>query len=71
VRIEVSEPAQLHSLIRFLEFDQNVLVTRLSETEIEVGFIGSLNIDAQRTETQLRLRSWSASHPHTITTLRE
>ena len=71
MRIEVSEPAQLHSLIRFLEFDQSVIVTKLSETVIEVGFVGSLSSDAQRTETELRLRSWSTSHPGTITTLSE
>ncbi len=54
---------QLHSLVRFLTFDQNVLVTTLSESEIEVGFVGSLNTWAQQRETELRLRSWMDSTP--------
>ena len=66
MRIKLSDPAQLRSLVRFLTFDQNVLVTTLGETELEVGFVGSLNIWAQQRETELRLRTWMDAHPDVI-----
>ena len=66
MRIKLSDPAQLRSLVLFLTFDQNVLVTTLSDSEIEVGFVGSLNIWAQQRETELRLRSWMDSHPDEV-----
>ena len=66
MRIKLSDSAQLRSLVRFLTFDQNVLVTTLSDSEIEVGFVGSLNIWAQQRETELRLRSWMDSHPDEV-----
>lgn len=43
MRIKVFDSAQLRSLVQFLTFDQNVLLTTISDTEIEVGFVGSLN----------------------------
>ena len=71
MRIKLADPAQLHSLVRFLTFDQNVLVTTLSDSEIEVGFVGSLNARAQQRETELRLRSWMESHPDAIAVLND
>ncbi len=66
MRIKLSDPAQLRSLLQFLTFDQNVLVTTTSDDEIEVGFVGSLNIWAQQRETELRLRSWMDLHPDAV-----
>ena len=66
MRITVSDPAQLRSLVLFLSFDQNVLVTELSDSEIEVGFVGSLSAWAQQRETELRLRSWMDAHPDAV-----
>ena len=66
MRITVSDPVQLRSLVLFLSFDQNVLITTLSDTEIEVGFVGSLSVWAQQRETELRLRSWMDSHPDAV-----
>jgi hypothetical protein len=66
MRIKLSDPAQLRSLVLFLTFDQNVLVTTLSDSEIEVGFVGSLNTWAQQRETELRLRAWMESHPDAV-----
>jgi hypothetical protein len=63
MRIELSDPAQLRSLIQFLELDDNVVVTMIGESEIEIGFVASLNSHAQQTETELRLRDWTSSHP--------
>jgi hypothetical protein len=71
VRIKLSDPAQLRSLVLFLAFDQNVLVTTVSDREIEVGFVGSLNVWAQQRETELRLRAWMESHPGAIAVLSE
>ena len=66
MRITLSEPTLLRSLVQFLTFDQNVVVTALSDTGVEVGFIGSLNTWAQQRETELRLRSWMATHPDAV-----
>ncbi len=71
MRIKVLDSAQLRSLVQFLTFDQNVLLTTISDTEIEVGFVGSLNIWAQQRETELRLRAWMESHPDAIAVLSE
>jgi hypothetical protein len=71
MRIQLSDPAQLRSLVLFLTFDQNVLVTTLSDSEIEVGFVGSMNSWAQQRETELRLRAWMKSHPDAIAVLSE
>lgn len=67
--IKLSDPGQLHSLVRFLAFDQNLLVTAISDRELEVGFVGSLNSRAQRTAIESRLRIWSDSHPDAVTVL--
>jgi hypothetical protein len=69
MRIKVSDSAQLRSLVLFLTFDPEVLVTTLSESEIEVGFVGSLSVWAQQRETELRLRSWMDSHPDAVAVL--
>ena len=71
MRIKLWDPAQLHSLVRFLEFDQNVLVTMIGESEIEVGFVGSLNSRVQQTETERRLQDWTSSHPDVVAQLSE
>jgi hypothetical protein len=34
-----ADPAHLRSLVAFLTFDQNVIVTRIGDSEIEVGFV--------------------------------
>jgi hypothetical protein len=69
MRITVSDPVLLRSLVLFLTFDQNVVLTTLSDNEIEVGFVGSMNVWAQQRETELRLRSWMDSHPDAVAVL--
>jgi hypothetical protein len=61
----------MRSLIQFLELDDNVVVTMIGESEIELGFVASLNSHAQQTETELRLRDWTASHPDVVAVLSE
>jgi len=71
VRIKLSEPSMLQKLLRVLAFDPTVIVTQLSEDEIEVSFAGSLNTSAQMMETELRLRAWLAANPDVIAVMRE
>jgi hypothetical protein len=67
----VSNPALLKRLLAYLEFDPNVIVTKIAEDEVEVSFLGSLNTSAQGMETALRLRAWLAAHPDAIVVVRE
>jgi hypothetical protein len=71
LRIELSDSAQLRSLIEFLEADESVVVTTIGENEIEIGLVGSLNRGAQKTETELRLSAWMESHPDVVAVLSE
>jgi hypothetical protein len=71
VRIKLSEPSRLRQLLIVLAFDPSAIVTQLSDAEIEVSFLGSLNTNAQQMETELRLRAWLAAHPDVIAVLSE
>jgi hypothetical protein len=71
VRIRLSEPSRLRQLLIVLAFDPSAIVTQLSDAEIEVSFLGSLNTNAQQMETELRLRAWLAAHPDVIAVLSE
>jgi hypothetical protein len=71
VRVKVSNPALLRGLLAEFAFDANVVVTQLSEDEVEVSFLGSLNASAQQMETELRMRAWLAAHPDAIVVVRE
>jgi hypothetical protein len=63
VRITVANPAQRGRLLTFLSLDPTVVVTPVGEREIEVSFLGSLNVSAQRRELELRLRAWLGENP--------
>jgi hypothetical protein len=71
VRVKLSNPALLRGLLAEFAFDANVVVTQLSEDEVEVSFLGSLNASAQQMETELRMRAWLAAHPDAIVVVRE
>jgi hypothetical protein len=71
VRIRLSEPSRLRQLMIVLAFDPSAIVTQLSDAEIEVSFLGSLNANAQLMETELRLRAWLAAHPDVSAVLSE
>jgi hypothetical protein len=71
MRIKLSDERQVGRLLAFLEFDPNVIVTRLEPDEVEVSFLGSLNTSAQMMESELRLRLWLASHPDVIAVMQE
>lgn len=71
MRVRLSDPQRLGQLVDYLAFDQTVVVTPLSDHEIEVAFIGSLSQTGQVMETELRLRAWLAAHPDVIVTMSE
>jgi hypothetical protein len=71
VRIKLADRTLFEGLRKFLSFDSNAIVTKLSDDEVEVSFLGSLNSVAQQIETELRLRMWMAQHADAIVVLRE
>jgi hypothetical protein len=71
MRVKVGNPALIRRLMNYLSFDPNVVVHQIAEDEVEVSFLGSLNTDAQRMQTELRLRAWIAANPHAIVVVRE
>ena len=71
MRVRLSDPDRLRQLVDYLAFDQTVVVTQLSDQEIEVAFIGSLSTTGQAMQTELRLRAWLAAHPDVIVTMSE
>ncbi|MDX6487274.1 MAG: hypothetical protein QOF43_2427 [Gaiellaceae bacterium] len=71
MRIKLSDEQLLERLLAFLAFDPNVIVSQLAADEVEVSFIGSLNVDAQVMESELRLRLWLASHRDVVAVLQE
>jgi hypothetical protein len=71
VRVRVSDPQRLRQLLDYLAFDPTVVVTQLSEDELEVAFVGSLSTTGQAMETELRLRAWLVAHADVIVTMSE
>ena len=71
MRVKLSNPALLRGLLAEFAFDANVVVTQLSDDEVEVSFLGSLNASAQQMETELRMRAWLSAHPDAIVVVRE
>jgi len=69
--VKLANPAMMNRLLVYLAFDPNVVVNTIAEDEVEVSFLGSLNTDAQRMHTELRLRAWIAANPEAIAVLRE
>ena len=65
MRVEVSDPGAVSSLAEFLSL-HDAYVTVLGPGVLEVGFIGSLNVEHQAAETERRLREWMAAHPGVV-----
>jgi hypothetical protein len=57
--------------LAFLAFDANAIVTKVAVDEVELSFLGSLNVTAQMMESELRLRLWLSSHPDVIAVMHE
>jgi hypothetical protein len=71
VRVKLSNPALLRGLLAEFAFDANVVVTQLSDDEVEVSFLGSLNATAQQMETELRMWAWLSAHPDAVVVVRQ
>ena len=71
MRVKVANPALITRLLAYLAFDANVVVNQIAADEVEVSFLGSLNTDAQRMQTELRLRAWMSAHPDVVVTVLE
>lgn len=61
MRVRVSDPERLGDLSEFLETEQNVVVGRLGEDELEVTILGSYGSGPMRMALYLRLRAWEAA----------
>jgi len=58
VRIHAHDEDELQSLLLYLTRTPDTVVTALSDLELEVSFLGSLNDHAQRTLLRKRLSDW-------------
>ena len=62
MRIHVSDPDLVPSLLAFLLEHVHVTAERVGVVEIEVSQLGSLNAEGRRLELDLMLQVWRASH---------
>ena len=63
VRIHAHDEDELQSLLLYLTRTPDTVVTALSDLELEVSFLGSLNDHAQRKLLTQRLRAWRPERP--------
>lgn len=63
VRLHAHDEEELQSLLLFLTRSPDTVVTALSDVELEVSFLGSLNDEAQRHLLRTRLRDWRPERP--------
>ena len=62
MRLEVSDPAVVPSLLEFLRALPHVVVDRVGPRQLEVSQLGSMNADARRLELDLLVRAWRAAN---------
>ena len=62
MRIQLSDPTYVPSLLAFLGEHVHVTAEPISSHEIEVSQLGSQHADGRRLELDLLLRVWRASH---------
>jgi len=63
VRIHAHDEEELQSLLLYLTEAPDTVVTALSDLELEVSFLGSLNDLAQRRLLRQRLSAWRPDRP--------
>ena len=63
MRIHAHDADELQSLLLYLTRTPDTVVTALSDLELEVSFLGSLNDHAQRTLLRKRLHDWRPERP--------
>jgi hypothetical protein len=62
MRIQLSDPELVPSLLGFLRDHVHVTAGRVAPKEIEVSQLGSLHAAGRRLELDLMLQVWRASH---------
>jgi hypothetical protein len=62
VRIRVDDPSRLGELIRFLDRRVDLVTRRASDTEADVGVLGSF-ADGGRAELDSHLDGWRRANP--------
>lgn len=62
MRIRLSSADLLDELLDFLRAETSAVVEQVSDDEVEVSLLGSYKQDALRTQLELRLRAWEATH---------
>ena len=65
MRIKLSEPSMLQKLLRVLAFDPTVIVTQLSEDEIEVSFASATASSVVSPPLPLAARA-ASTHPSSL-----
>jgi hypothetical protein len=65
MRVEVSDPGKVPDLVEFLT-EHDAYVSVLGPGLVEVGFVGSFNVEQQAAQTERRLREWMATHPKVV-----
>ena len=64
MRIQVSDPQLVPSLLSFLTGHVHVNAEQVGPTEVEISQLGSMNARGRRLELDLMLQVWRASNTH-------
>ena len=67
MRIHVSDPLLVPSLLAFLRERVHVVAEQVAPDEVEVSLLGSKGAPARRLELDLLLGVWRASHEQVVT----
>jgi hypothetical protein len=61
MRVRVSDPAFTDDLAEQLRSRSDAVVEKISEDELEVSLVGSLDVATMQMEIYLRIRAWEAA----------
>ena len=63
LRIQLSDPALVPSLLEFLSGSVSCVVKQVGEREIDVSLLGSYDSEVHRLTVDLLVRAWEAADP--------
>ena len=66
MRIQLSDPHLLPSLLEFLRARFHVVAEQVAFDEVEVSLLGSKSTAERRLELDLLLQAWRAAHAHAV-----
>ncbi len=69
MRVRVSDPRLVSSLLDFLGTRVHLTSQQIGPAEVEVSQLGSMNAHARRLELDVLLQRWRASHEHARTAI--